>query len=160
MLVNSTACILVPVMASYLGSYGVILCRVIQGISSGFFYSSTYNLLGFWVPTPERSRLGTIALSGDLLKKLRFTQFLYFRSFAGDSFGSIVTTSLVGYMCSIKWGWPSTFYLLGSFGYCWTFIWYLFGADSPAVHPNISKEEKRYIQNSLRSNGHKQVRNF
>lgn len=64
MLVNATACGLVPLMAEKLGPYGVIICRVAQGISQGFFYSSVYNLLGRWVPTPERSRLGTIALSG------------------------------------------------------------------------------------------------
>lgn len=64
MLINATACSLVPFMAATIGSYGVIICRVAQGVAQGFFYSSVYNLLGRWVPTPERSRLGTIALSG------------------------------------------------------------------------------------------------
>lgn len=69
MIVNGTACSLVPLMAAKFGPYGVIACRVAQGVSQGFFYSSVYNLLGCWVPTPERSRLSTIALSG----RLRFT---------------------------------------------------------------------------------------
>lgn len=67
MLVNATACCLVPFMAAKIGSYGVIICRVAQGISQGFFYSSTYNLLGRWVPSPERARLGTIVLTGKFL---------------------------------------------------------------------------------------------
>lgn len=64
MLINATACCLVPLMAAKVGPYGVIMCRVAQGIAQGFFYSSVYNLLGCWVPAPERSRLATIALSG------------------------------------------------------------------------------------------------
>lgn len=81
MLVNAIASTLVPLLAAAWGSYGVIVCRVIKGISQGFFYSSVYNLLGRWVPLSERSRLGTIALTGnDLLSSKHNTEIcLYFR---------------------------------------------------------------------------------
>lgn len=64
MTANSVACMLIPTAAIKLGSYGVIGCRIIQGISQGFFYPSVYNLLGRWAPVSERSRLGALALGG------------------------------------------------------------------------------------------------
>lgn len=64
MFFNSTASCLIPTVAPKFGSYGVVVCRIFQGVSQGFFYPSIYNLLGRWAPVKERSRLGTIALGG------------------------------------------------------------------------------------------------
>lgn len=67
MTVNSIASMLVPTAAIKFGPYGVIVLRVFQGISQGFFYPSIYNLLGRWAPVTERSRLGSLALAGKLV---------------------------------------------------------------------------------------------
>lgn len=66
MLFNGTSSCFVPLFAEIFGSYGVIVCRIFQGISQGSFYPCIYNLLGQWTPLSERSRLGTIALAGKL----------------------------------------------------------------------------------------------
>lgn len=158
-MINATACCLVPLMTAKIGPNGVIICRVAQGIAQGFFYSSVYNLLGCWVPVPERSRLGTIALSGNVSLLNTPTFLREFAFFSGSSFGTIVTTSLVGYMCSTRWGWPATFYLFGALGYCWTMLWFFFGANSPGEHSSITQGEKRFIESTLSLHEIRQVRN-
>lgn len=64
MTVNAVVCVLIPLAAVNYGSYGVIVCRILQGVSQGFFYPSIYNLLGRWAPVTERSRLGSVVLAG------------------------------------------------------------------------------------------------
>lgn len=56
---------------------------------------------------------------------------------------------LVGYICSTRVGWPTSFYVYGGLGYCWALLWFFFGANSPAEHKSISQEERSYIENSL-----------
>ncbi|CAH1997698.1 unnamed protein product [Acanthoscelides obtectus] len=129
MFVNSTACVLTPTMAE-VGSYGVIGCRILQGMSQGFFYPSVSNLLGQWVPPSERSRAGAI-------------------SYAGCPFGIIFTMPATGFIAASTLGWPWSFYFLGTLGYIWISVWYFLGASCPAEHPKITNEEKQYIQRSL-----------
>ncbi|XP_074036873.1 putative inorganic phosphate cotransporter isoform X2 [Leptinotarsa decemlineata] len=130
MFINSTASMLVPVLAEQLGSYGVMGCRAVQGLSQGFFYPSMYNILGRWSPKEERSTLGSLALSGNV-------------------FGTILTMPVVGFLSSSWLGWPSTFYLFGCLGYAWILLWFTFGANSPSEHGSITDLEKDYISKSL-----------
>ncbi|XP_056635960.1 uncharacterized protein LOC130444707 [Diorhabda sublineata] len=126
MAINSILHCLLPKMSELLGSYGVMLCRSLQGISQGFFYPSIYNLLPLWSPKNEMSSIASLV-------------------FAGAPFGSIVTMPIVGYISSTWYGWPFSFYVYGGAGFLWIVIYYFFGADSPDKHPTISKEEKNYI---------------
>lgn len=66
MIINATVYAIVPIIVAYLGSYGLIGIRIIQGMSQGVIYPSIYNQLGRWAPVDERSRLSSIALSGKL----------------------------------------------------------------------------------------------
>lgn len=130
MMINSTACMLIPVMSDHLGSYGAMGCRVVQGLSQGFFFPSIHNLLGRWAPPSERSRLGTIV-------------------FSGVAFGTIVTMPITGFISASWVGWPPTFYLFGGLGYCWALIWAFLGANGPGEHKTISEAERCYIESSL-----------
>lgn len=64
MAVNSISFMLIPVMAVKFGSYGVMACRIVEGLAQGFFFPSCYTLLGKWAPIDERSVLSSIVLSG------------------------------------------------------------------------------------------------
>ncbi|CAH1116592.1 unnamed protein product [Phaedon cochleariae] len=130
MFVNSTACLLVPILASQLGSYGVMGCRMVQGMAQGFFYPSIYNVLGRWSPKEERSTLGAFALSG-------------------NAFGTILTMPIVGFMSASSFGWPSTFYLFGVLGFSWMILWLYFGSSSPSEHGSITDFEKKYIEDTM-----------
>lgn len=52
---------------TYLQGGWVALCilRSMQGFSQGFVIPSTHTLLGRWVPTNERNRLGNFVFSGN-----------------------------------------------------------------------------------------------
>ncbi|CAH1972864.1 unnamed protein product [Acanthoscelides obtectus] len=135
MFVNSTACILIPTMANAVGSYGVMGCRVVQGMSQGFFFPSVSNLLGQWIPPTERSTMATVV-------------------YAGPSFGIILSMPVTGFIAASKFGWPPSFYLFGALGYTWMLIWCFLGANSPAEHPRISNEERAYIERTLKTTQH------
>jgi sugar phosphate permease len=46
-------------------------------------------------------------------------------------------------------GWESVFYVTGVVGLVWSVIWFFVVFDSPAQHPRISQEERRYIENAI-----------
>ncbi|GLH15177.1 Putative inorganic phosphate cotransporter [Gryllus bimaculatus] len=48
-------------------------------------------------------------------------------------------------------GWPLVFYVTGALGVIWYLPWLLCVFDSPAKHPRITPEERRYIETSLGS---------
>lgn len=62
--INALVSVLLPTAAIKLGSYGVIACRIVQGVSQGFFFPSFFSILGCWAPANERSRLGSFSLAG------------------------------------------------------------------------------------------------
>ncbi|XP_060523968.1 putative inorganic phosphate cotransporter [Cylas formicarius] len=128
--INTICFTMIPLAADSLGSMGVIICRIGQGLSQGFLWPSTHNLLGRWAPTEERSRLSIIVYSG-------------------VTFGTILSSIVTGYVSSSWMGWPLSFYLFGALGVSWCIMWLFFGHSSPAAHPGISKEEQRYIELSL-----------
>ncbi|KAG5896187.1 hypothetical protein JTB14_016962 [Gonioctena quinquepunctata] len=127
MATNSTAIMLIPLMAEELGSYGVMGCRIVMGLAQGFFYASVQNVLSKWTPSTESARLGTLAYSGAPL-------------------GTIISMALVGYISSTWLGWPFTSYLYGSLGVFWTVLYYIFGSNSPREHGSISEAERKYIE--------------
>lgn len=54
-----------------------------------------------------------------------------------------------GYLVETSLGWPSIFYLFGILGLVWSIFWFFIGYNTPAVHPKISSEEKKYIESAL-----------
>lgn len=65
MAVNAIICAFIPIAAVQFDSYGVIVCRILQGVVQGCFYPAIYNMLGRWAPVNERSRLGAFTLAGE-----------------------------------------------------------------------------------------------
>lgn len=128
MLVTSLFTFLIPPMAE-LGSWGVMICRVMQGLSQGFFMPMCHYALSKWVPVEERSRMGT---------------FVY----AGGPFGTVIAMPLTGVISGSSVGWPAIFYIYGGLGILWTIFWVAFAADSPSTCKRISLEEKAYIETS------------
>lgn len=128
-IVGSLMAILIPIVAP-LGSWAVILCRVIQGLAQGFLYPCIHNLLSKWVPPLERARLST---------------FVY----AGGPLGTVVSMPFTGWISGTHLGWPYAFYIYGGAGLLWTVLWVGLGKNSPADHKDIRSTEKEYIEMSL-----------
>ncbi|KAK4879144.1 hypothetical protein RN001_007290 [Aquatica leii] len=132
--VGAAFTILIP-FAAPLGSWAVILCRVIQGLSQGFIYPSCHNLLSKWTPLEERSRLST---------------FVY----AGGPFGTVLALPFSGWLSGTSLGWPYAFYIYGVLGFLWTGMWIFLGENSPADCNSINPIEKKYIEVSVGHSKH------
>ncbi|MEE6498978.1 hypothetical protein FKM82_003268 [Ascaphus truei] len=69
-------------------------------------------------------------------------------SYPGSYAGAVVAMPLAGILVQYT-GWPSVFYVYGSFGLVWYLFWILVSYESPATHPTISAEERTYIEESI-----------
>ncbi|KAG5896188.1 hypothetical protein JTB14_016963 [Gonioctena quinquepunctata] len=134
MFISSSATLLTPVVADKMGSYGVIVCRVLLGLAQGPFYASIHNVQSKWTTSDECARFGNVPTAGGLL-------------------GNIITMPLVGYISSSWLGWPCTFYLYGALGFAWTVLYFIFGANSPREHKTITDAERNYIEKHLDEHG-------
>lgn len=66
----------------------------------------------------------------------------------GSGIGTIASWSITGYMVD-TYGWPSAFYMMGGIMALFTVSWYFLVYDSPADHPRIRTEERKFIEDSL-----------
>ncbi|XP_050196705.1 LOW QUALITY PROTEIN: vesicular glutamate transporter 1-like, partial [Myiozetetes cayanensis] len=107
----------------------VIAVRVMQGLVEGVTYPACHGIWSKWAPPLERSRLATTA-------------------FCGSYAGAVVAMPLAGVLVQYT-GWSSVFYVYGSFGVCWFMFWVLVSYPSPAQHPTITPEERKYIEESI-----------
>ncbi|ERL88031.1 hypothetical protein D910_05420 [Dendroctonus ponderosae] len=127
---NCLAYTLLPAIAALFGEFGALACRLLQGLGEGFMFPTQQVILGQWAPAEERSR-SIIAIN------------------TGSTIGSMLSSIIPGYLSTTWWGWPSSFYVIGAMGMLWCVLFLVFGRNSPASHPKITAEEKRYIQMSL-----------
>ncbi|XP_056119665.1 vesicular glutamate transporter 1 isoform X1 [Rhinichthys klamathensis goyatoka] len=107
----------------------VIFVRILQGLVEGVSYPACHGIWAKWAPPLERSRLATTA-------------------FCGSYAGAVIAMPLAGILVQYS-GWPSVFYLYGSFGICWYLFWILVSYESPAAHPTITAEERKYIEDAI-----------
>lgn len=130
-LVTSVFTLLTP-LAARLGVFAFIVVRVLEGIGEGVTFPAMHAMLGKWAPTSEISILST---------------FIY----GGSNLGTVVSTPISGILCGSDFlgGWPSVFYVFGTFGCIWFLFWMFLVYDSPSDHPRITEEEKHYIEQSL-----------
>ena len=67
----------------------------------------------------------------------------------GPFAGTVLGMPLSG-VIAYNFGWPWVFYVFGVLGVVWSFFWFSIVTDSPKDQPKISKDELRYILESLR----------
>ncbi|OWK50025.1 Vesicular glutamate transporter 1, partial [Lonchura striata] len=133
----------------------VIAVRVMQGLVEGVTYPACHGIWSKWAPPLERSRLATTAFCGT--GGYRGAQGGCGgpqgvpgdrRAPAGSYAGAVVAMPLAGVLVQYT-GWSSVFYVYGSFGVFWYLFWVLVSYESPAQHPTISAEERKYIEESI-----------
>jgi MFS transporter, ACS family, solute carrier family 17 (sodium-dependent inorganic phosphate cotransporter), other len=73
---------------------------------------------------------------------------MFVSSMLGSKLGIAVTWPLMGFIIS-AFGWKSAFYVTALFGFIVCYLWFNIVADSPEKHPNISKSERQFIEESL-----------
>nr|XP_051710988.1 sodium-dependent phosphate transport protein 3 isoform X5 [Oryctolagus cuniculus] len=123
----------------------------------GMAWTGQFTIWAKWAPPLERSKLTSIAGSGNQWQDLS-QEFSVSLSFStptpccimpeGAAFGSFFILC-VGGLISQALGWPFIFYIFGSIGCVCCLLWFTVIYDDPSHHPCISAREKEYIVSSL-----------
>ena len=71
--------------------------------------------------------------------------------------GATIALPICGLLASSSGGWPSIFYLSSALGFIWVLLWSIYGADSPALHPKISAEEREFIESGISNSTNQKV---
>ncbi|XP_025090960.1 sialin-like [Pomacea canaliculata] len=119
-------------LAARAGVPYLVAVRVLEGVGEGVTYPTMHAMWGDWSPVYERSMLATFSSSGAQL-------------------GTVFVMPISGLLCEhgFAGGWPSVFYVFGAFGCVWFLFWLLLVYDTPARHPRITMEERKYIESSI-----------
>ncbi|CAG9770532.1 unnamed protein product [Ceutorhynchus assimilis] len=105
--------------------YALLVCRILMGVFEGLTYSSIYSLFTKWIPTQERCRVSSQAVSGSYT-------------------GAVFALMFLAYLAKVA-GWRSIFWVSGSISLIWFIFWSYFISESPETDPRISDSELRYI---------------
>ncbi|XP_071493039.1 sialin-like [Diadema antillarum] len=134
----SSACTLLGPVAAMADFRWYFVTRFFSGLGEGVSFPSMQALWSKWAHPSERSSLSVTG-------------------FAGFNFGKIIGNALSGFLINldVAGGWPFTFYIYGSCGVLWVIVWSFLGYSSPADHPWISVEERKYLEEGLRFSGSK-----
>uniref|UniRef100_A0A8C9XXL8 Solute carrier family 17 member 6 n=1 Tax=Sander lucioperca TaxID=283035 RepID=A0A8C9XXL8_SANLU len=113
--------------------YGcVIFVRILQGLVEGVTYPACHGIWSKWAPPLERSRLATIS----------FCEFKIQFCGSEQRLGAQHQFAMTGMFISLM-------ICSGCFGIFWYMFWVLVSYESPAEHPTITDEERRYIEESI-----------
>lgn len=118
---------LVPT-AAYHSFESLLTLRVMHGITAGLSMPAMHDIAARWIPPDERSHFLTTYLASALGIAIIY-----------PGFGWIIAVSQ----------WENVFYLSGALTLVWYIVWYFFMFDTPAKHPTISAEERKYIEDAL-----------
>ena len=116
--------------SSRISPYLLVAVRMLEGLFEGVTFPCMHALWSKWAPPMERSKLVTISFSGP---------------FAGTVLG-MPLSGVIAY----NFGWPWVFYVFGVLGVVWSFFWFSIVTDSPKDQAKISRDELKYILESLK----------
>jgi len=125
-LLSSVVALLTPT-AARLNIDVLIILHVLSGLGEGVMMPAVYAMIPRWSAPYYRSLVASVISTGIDL-------------------GIIAGMLLTGVLCDYGFagGWPSAFYVFGSFGCVFSFAWFLLCYNSPSDHPRISAEERKY----------------
>jgi ACS family hexuronate transporter-like MFS transporter len=103
---------------------GFSLVRVGLGLAEGGNFPAAIKAVAEWFPRKER------ALATGIFN-------------AGSNVAVILTPLLVPWI-TVRWGWPSAFYITGGLGFFWMAAWWAIYRE-PGAHPRVSPQERAYI---------------
>ncbi|WP_281241519.1 MFS transporter [Sporomusa acidovorans] len=107
----------------------LLVCRAILGLGEAVLGPSISKFVQTWFPVHERAKANGVW-------------------FVGLEVGQIIALPLITWI-TVAWGWRSSFYALTLMGCLPVIVCMLYGYDSPAKHPRISKEEVEYITGGM-----------
>ncbi|XP_034244522.1 sialin isoform X2 [Thrips palmi] len=127
MLVSSLLTLITPAAAN-LSYLALVALRAVIGFLLGVTWPAMLPMAAHWIPPADRSK--------------------FMSNMMASSLGAAITMPVCGFLLS-TWGWESTFYVTGGVALLWSALWFVLIFDSPAQHPRISMEERRFIEQAL-----------
>uniref|UniRef100_A0A0R3RHV9 Sialin n=1 Tax=Elaeophora elaphi TaxID=1147741 RepID=A0A0R3RHV9_9BILA len=123
---------LISPVAATTSVFAFIVVRALIGFLQGAIFPAFHTMWSMWAPPLERSLLTGL-------------------TYAGAQIGNTAVMPLSGLLCKYGFagGWPSIFYVIGTAGVLWCFLWFFYVSDRPSCSKRISKQEVNYIENSL-----------
>lgn len=107
------------------GAWSFIIFRSILGVAEAGNWPGAAKGNAEWFPTHERA----------------FAQGLFN---SGAAIGGIIALPAIAFL-SLYMKWQFIFIVIGAIGFLWLLPWFIIVKAPPAMHPNISEEEKNYI---------------
>ncbi|KAF5284285.1 hypothetical protein FQA39_LY04578 [Lamprigera yunnana] len=122
---------LVTPIAIDIGGVGLLCAlRFLIGVVQGPLFPSVTTLLARWVPKKERSRLGSLVLTGAQI-------------------GSILCNTISGFLIFSTGNWKIVFYFWAILAFVWFIFYMVLCYSEPAQHPHITPEEKEELLREL-----------
>ncbi|KAF5290073.1 hypothetical protein FQA39_LY14854 [Lamprigera yunnana] len=110
-----------------IGGVGLLcVLRFLIGFVQGALFPAVTTLLARWVPKKERSRLGSLVMTGPQI-------------------GSILCNMISGMIISSTGNWKLVFYFWAIVALVWFFLYIILCYSEPSQHPNITPEEKEEL---------------
>ena len=117
---------------------GLIVLRVLVGLSEGVTIPVLHFMLARWIPAGERSKAGALV-------------------HAGSPLGTVFANVASGLLLRHVGRWPIVFYFFGALGVLWYVFWLALCHDSPSKHPFIGAREARYLHQELSEHAHERA---
>ena len=130
-LLTAILTLLTPAATNWGDANALIFVRFLMGLGEGVIQPSMSCLLAQWIPTQERSFIGSLVYSGIRMGNLI----------------SMVTSGLI--MGKSSSDWPFIFHLFGGIGVLWYVFWMLLCYDNPRKHPFVTDGEKEFLKEHL-----------
>jgi ACS family sodium-dependent inorganic phosphate cotransporter len=129
MLWASIITLLTPTAAFF--NFNALIClRVLLGFMLGASWPAIHPMTAVWIPPLDRSK--------------------FMSNMMASSLGAAITMPVCGFLID-KFDWEWAFYSTGTVGLIWSICWFIFIYETPAVHPRISDEERREIEEAIGS---------
>ena len=103
----------------------LLVTRFVFGVGEAGAFPGIARATFSWIPINERGIVTGI-------------------NFSGSRLGAAFALPVVAWLIEIL-GWRMSFFVLGTIGFVWAFIWYLWFRDDPEHHKGITEDEKKYI---------------
>lgn len=110
--------------------YWFVASRVLMGCLQAGIFPSAVALTSKWIPDQEKGTVISMA-------------------YIGGNIGTIIASSLSGFLCNHTGGWSSVFYISGIICLFFSVLYFIFITDDPKTHWMISKFELLHIQSNI-----------
>ncbi|XP_055298408.1 sialin isoform X2 [Sitodiplosis mosellana] len=119
---------LITPCAAFIDYKALVIVRALLGFMLGASWPAIHPMTAVWIPPVDRSK--------------------FMANMMASSLGAAAAMPICGFLIEYI-NWQSTFYFTGGIGLLWSIVWFWIIFETPAVHPRISPEERKEIEDAI-----------